>query len=102
VSDIGDHLGITSAASSQLLNRLVEEGWVERSEDPDDRRHKLLELTPAGREMVRESMEIRQSWLVGLADTLSPAEQAEVEKSINLLLGKVDQMEDDRIHEGEA
>lgn len=101
VSDIGEYLGITSAASSQLLNRLVEEGWVKRSEDPDDRRHKLLELTPAGREMVRESMEIRQSWIVSLVDTLTPSEQAEVEKSIRLLLSKVDQMEDERIIEDE-
>lgn len=102
VSDIGEYLGISSAASSQLLNRLVEQGLVERSEDPDDRRHKLLELTPAGREMVRESMEIRQSWLANLVDTLTPSEQAQVEKSINLLLVKVDQMEDTRILKDEA
>jgi DNA-binding MarR family transcriptional regulator len=102
VSDIGEYLGITSAASSQLLNRLVEEGLVERSEDPEDRRHKLLVLTPAGREMVRESMEIRQSWLASLANTLTASEQVQVEKSINLLLSKVDLMEDEQILEGEA
>lgn len=93
VSDIGEYLGVTAAASSQLLNRLVDEGLIERSEDPQDRRHKLLALTPAGRKTVEEAMQIRQSWLVQLAKTLSPSEQAEVEVSVNLLLDKVGQVD---------
>jgi DNA-binding MarR family transcriptional regulator len=100
VSDIGDYLGITSAASSQLLNRLVEEGLVERNEDPEDRRHKLLELTPAGRKTVKEAIELRHSWLVGLAEALSSTEQNQVGEAINLLLAKVGQMETDDVPEG--
>jgi DNA-binding MarR family transcriptional regulator len=73
---------------------------VERNEDPDDRRHKLLVLTPSGRQMVKESMEIRQSWLTSLANMLTTTEQAQVEKSINLLLSKVDQMQEEENHEG--
>ncbi len=40
VSDIGDDLGVTSAAASQMLERLVQAGLVTRTEDPHDRRAK--------------------------------------------------------------
>ncbi len=38
VTDVGDDLGVTSAAASQMLERLVQNGLVQRREDPDDRR----------------------------------------------------------------
>ena len=93
VSDIGEYLGVTAAASSQLLNRLVEQGLIERSEDPEDRRHKLLAVTPAGRDTVKEAMQIRQSWLVQLSQMLSASEQAQVEEAVDLLLQKVGQID---------
>jgi DNA-binding MarR family transcriptional regulator len=101
VSDIGEYLGVTAAASSQLLNRLVEHELIERSEDPDDRRHKLLALTPAGRDTVKEAMQIRQSWLVQLSQMLSASDQARVGGAVDLLLQKVEEMEPQEISEVE-
>lgn len=97
VSDIGEYLGITTAASSQLLNRLVEQGLIERSEDPDDRRHKLLALTPAGLDTVHEAMQIRKSWLVQLSQMLSDSEEAQVGSAVDLLLQKVGEMSPDEL-----
>ena len=48
VSDISDDLGITTAAVSQMLERLVQSGLIARSEDPNDRRAKRIDLTEAG------------------------------------------------------
>jgi DNA-binding MarR family transcriptional regulator len=48
ISDIGEQMGITNAAASQLVERLVQMGLLERKEDPTDRRIKRLALTPAG------------------------------------------------------
>ena len=45
VSEIGEHMGITNAAASQTVDRLVHMGLIMRTEDPDDRRAKRLELT---------------------------------------------------------
>src|SRR5512136_1623415 len=46
VSEIGDQLGVTNAAASQAVDRLVELELIERTEDPQDRRAKRLALTP--------------------------------------------------------
>jgi DNA-binding MarR family transcriptional regulator len=57
VSDLGEHLGVTSAASSQMIDRLVQLDLLQRSEDPLDRRNKCLALTDKGRAVIRESIE---------------------------------------------
>ena len=40
VSEIGEEMGITNPAASQAVDRLVQMGLIERTEDPDDRRSK--------------------------------------------------------------
>ncbi|HSB67337.1 MAG TPA: MarR family transcriptional regulator, partial [Anaerolineales bacterium] len=52
VSDIGSDLGVTNSAASQMLDRLVQTRLISRSEDPSDRRGKLLVLTDKGREIL--------------------------------------------------
>lgn len=93
VSDIGDHLGITSAAASQMLERLVQQGMIVRSEDPHDRRVKQIALTGKGRRILQESVQAHQSWLDDLARRLTPAEQKQVTAALNLLIEKSRQLE---------
>jgi DNA-binding MarR family transcriptional regulator len=93
VSDIGDHLGITSAAASQMLERLVQQGIVVRSEDPHDRRVKQIALTQKGRRILQESIQARQSWVDDLARLLTPAEQKQVTAALNMLVEKSGQLE---------
>ena len=71
VTDLGDHLGVTSAAASQMLDRLVQQGLILRSEDPNDRRVKQIVLTDKGHQVLQESIRARQGWLDDLAETLS-------------------------------
>ncbi len=56
VNDLAEHLGVTKAAVSQLLDSLLEAELVVRSENPEDRRMKLIALTDKGRCLVRKSM----------------------------------------------
>lgn len=93
VSGVGDDLGITSAAASQMLERLVQQGLVVRSEDPHDRRAKRLTLTDKGRQMLHESIRARQSWLEELANALDPAEQEQVIAALRVLIAKANQLE---------
>ncbi len=93
VTDIGEHLGITSAAASQMLERLVQQGYILRSENPADRRIKRLDLTSEGKQLVRESIRARQQWWDDLAALMSPQEQETVTQAMNLLIEKVDQLE---------
>ncbi len=88
VSDLGEEMGVSSAAASQLLERLVQQGLAVRTEDPQDRRNKLVALTEAGERLVQESMAARQGWLTQVAELLSVAEQKQVGAALQLLIAK--------------
>lgn len=75
VSDIGDYLGVTNAASSQMIHRLVEQGLLERTEDPKDRRNRLISLTPRGEALLHDYIEARYDWLHELTTQLSAEDQ---------------------------
>ena len=53
VTDLGDALGVTSSAASQMLERLVQQDLVLRLEDPSDRRVKQIVLTDKGSQVAR-------------------------------------------------
>jgi DNA-binding MarR family transcriptional regulator len=44
-----EELGVSKQAAGQLVDTLVERGYLERAVDPDDRRRVRIELTPRGR-----------------------------------------------------
>lgn len=51
VGQVANMLGIGKPAASILVDRLVQLGFVTRSEDPLDRRRTLVGLTPEGRDL---------------------------------------------------
>jgi DNA-binding MarR family transcriptional regulator len=88
VTDLGDHLGVTSAAASQMLGRLVQQGLILRSEDPSDRRVKQIVLTNKGRQVLQESVRAHQVWLVDLAQTVSGSEKETITAALGILIDK--------------
>ena len=94
VTDLGENLGVSSAAASQLLERLVQQGLILRSEDPMDRRVKQLVLTEKGTLTLEESYLARQGWLNDLEHTLSTAEKEQVAAALKILIDKSKQLVD--------
>lgn len=94
VSDLGDEFGVTNAAISQLLEKMVQQGLVLRSEDPQDRRHKVLELTIEGKRIANESLIERQKWLLELINLLSEEEQYQVDQVLRMLINKTSLLEE--------
>ena len=92
VTDLGDHLGVTSAAVSQMLERLVQQGLILRTEDPNDRRVKKIVLTEKGSQVLQEGLHGRQDWLVDLADTLSNIEKEKITAALNTLVDKASRL----------
>lgn len=88
VSEIGDELQISNAAASQLLDRLVQQGLLVRTEDPDDRRLKMIRLSEQGELVLKNSLQARQKWLEDLVKQLSPQEQKQVVSALNILIDK--------------
>mgnify|MGYP001454409802 CR=1 FL=1 len=85
VSEIGEKLGVTNAAASQAVDRLVQLGLIERTEDPEDRRAKRLVLTKKGRELIEKGIEARSKWIEGLTDDLIPEQQNMIISALTLL-----------------
>ncbi len=49
ISEIAEELGVSTAAASQMVDRMVNDGMILRTEDPNDRRVKLVSLYRARR-----------------------------------------------------
>lgn len=93
ITNLGEEMGITSPAASQLLDRLVQQDMVLRTEDPSDRRSKLVVLTEKGEDILAESMMARHSWLAQLENSLTPEEYDLTMEALDVLLDKARQLE---------
>lgn len=72
IGQIAEALGIGQPTASHLVDRLVQSGYIDRTEDQIDRRRTLAELSPPGNELVEKLREVRvepmQRWLAQLDD----------------------------------
>ncbi|RKX85131.1 MAG: hypothetical protein DRP57_04460 [Spirochaetes bacterium] len=96
VSQIGDSLGITSAAASQMLDGLLRQGLIVRHEDPDDRRSKQIALTRQGTKIIHNIMKARQHWFSSISNRMTREERKIVINSLNILIEKAEQPASDR------
>jgi DNA-binding MarR family transcriptional regulator len=85
ISDMSDEMGITLPAASQMIDRLVQQGLAERSEDPHDRRFKKVVLTEKGKQLVDNGLAVRQKWMEELTASLEPEEQQAIAAALKLL-----------------
>lgn len=92
VTDLGEHLGVTSAAASQMLERLAQQGLILRTEDPSDRRVKQILLTDKGLQVLQESIRARQAWLYDLAESLSDSEKEASLPALRILIDRASRL----------
>jgi DNA-binding MarR family transcriptional regulator len=94
VSEIGERFDITNAAASQLVEKLVQAGYLERAEDPNDRRVKQLNLTAKGEKLIENGAQERYRWLDELTSQLSVEEQTKVAEALEILTKVARNLED--------
>lgn len=99
VGDISERFDITNAAASQLVDKLVQGGLIQREEDPKDRRAKLLNLTDKGKVLIQKGIEERYRWVDQLAEKLTAEERARVNEAIAILTEAAKKMEAESITE---
>ena len=85
VSDLSERFDITNAAASQLVDKLVQGGLIQREEDPHDRRAKLLNLTDKGKELIQQGIEGRYRWVDQLAGKLTADERTQISEALTIL-----------------
>lgn len=73
VTDVADFLGVTNAAASRSIERLVQRGLVDRTVSPDDRRAVDLALTPSAEALLARFTEVRNRELLRLLGGHSPS-----------------------------
>jgi len=85
MSEVSERFEITPAAASQLVDKLVQSGFVQRVEDPHDRRAKLLNLTDKGRDLIQKGIEERYRWVDELAGKLTAEERARISDALSIM-----------------
>ena len=95
VSGIGDELGVTTAAASQIVERLSGMGLIERSEDPTDRRVRQVALTSRGRSLMARGFEARIAWVRELARHLPADDLAFLVEALHRLTEAAKELEPD-------
>jgi len=85
LSELSERFDITNAAASQLVDKLVQSGYLERAEDPSDRRAKMLNLSDKGRSFVEQGIQERHRWMDELVKSLSAEEIAKVSEALTIL-----------------
>jgi DNA-binding MarR family transcriptional regulator len=99
IGDISERFDITNAAASQLVDKLVQSGFIKREEDPQDRRAKMLNLTDKGRDLIQRGIEERYRWVDDLAGKLTPEERAKVTEALNFMTRAAKELEAEPIQE---
>ena len=99
IGDISERFDITNAAASQLVDKLVQSGFIKREEDPQDRRAKMLNLTNKGMDLIQRGIEERYRWVDDLAGKLTLEERAKVTEALNFMTRAARELEAEPIQE---
>jgi len=93
MSELSEGFGITPAAASQLVDKLVQAGLLERSEDPSDRRAKQVALTPKGKDLIEQGIEERYRWVEELEGSLTKEDKEKIAAALEIMTQTVKRIE---------
>ena len=85
LSDVAESIGITRASASTMIDRLVQRKFVDRQEDPNERRHVRLNLTQIGSERLEEMRNMIRQTIAHRLNELNAAELEQVSEALALL-----------------
>lgn len=78
ISAISEKLDLSLAATSHLVDRMVQQQLVERSEDASDRRQKRVAITPAGLALLDRLSSVRMAKAARVIEPLAPELRAQL------------------------
>lgn len=85
VSEISTHLDITAAAASQMVDGLVQKGYLTRVEAEHDRRAKQIALSLEGRALIEKGIEARSGWTRELTQHLDAERREAISAALKQL-----------------
>jgi MarR family transcriptional regulator, multiple antibiotic resistance protein MarR len=84
VADVASAFAIGVGTTSKIVDRLEEQGWMERRPNPANRRSSLLALTPAGELTVSRA---EPAWQAAIQEILGGAVAPDELAALSLALG---------------
>lgn len=85
VSDIARKRRVSFQSAGELVQTLVERGWISRTADPKDRRQSLLRLTDAGQQEYDRAQNHMLDRISELLEQLSEDDKAVIRRAMSLL-----------------
>lgn len=98
---IAEHLGITTASTTKLIDRLAAGDHVRRFPHPSDRRSLAIEVTDETRRVARESVGRSHARRFDAAARLTPREREIVTRFLDDLAGSGEDRHDELSHHDE-
>jgi DNA-binding MarR family transcriptional regulator len=83
VKEVSDRLNLSLPGASRIVDALLRRGWVERREDPDDRRMKRIGITDAGRDIIERIETARLAGLEQYADSLTAEQRSRLSAALS-------------------
>lgn len=88
LSDLARGANMSPQAMGELVDELVDLGYLERKPDPTDRRAKLIVLTPRGHRCIEAGIAAIEGIQIRLDDVLGPRGHATLRRLLQTLLSK--------------
>ena len=83
VKELSDRLGLSLPGASRIVDALMRRGWLERREDPDDRRMKRVRITDDGRKVLDRIEAARLAGLEDYAASLTPEQRTRLSSALS-------------------
>jgi DNA-binding MarR family transcriptional regulator len=91
LGSLSEHERVTPPSMNRTINALVEAGLVTRVADETDKRKVAIDVTDAGRRLVKETRRRRDAWFASRLNALSADERATLDAAETILRRLADQ-----------
>jgi DNA-binding MarR family transcriptional regulator len=88
LQELAETLGASMPSLSRAIDGLVRQGLASRSEDPDDRRRRRIELTEEGRHVINSFFSRRMAGALRFSAGLSDEQRSALDHAIGLLVDR--------------
>ena len=86
MSDLCEHMMVSPAAGSQLIDRLEKLEMVERVSEPGDRRVRKIIVLEKGKNFVQENFRFSQSWMTEIPANVTPEQVTQITEVLSMLM----------------
>lgn len=93
MSGLWQAMGMTKGNMTSIINHLLDLGYVEKRQNPSDRRNNLIYLSAKGREIYGETMQLIEDHMSNSLDRLDSEDSEQFRTAVRLLEELADRLD---------